>query len=127
MIVPWYEKKAIRDELILFGRAIQGVWPYEVIIEPDPAKCHSGLCSFNARKILVNPTLFKAPAAEQFLLTKALLVHEAGHRRHTDPTWVLDTVREIANILEDERCRTLDARGICGTPLADSQTCNKVL
>lgn len=43
------------------------------------------------------------PAKEQYLLTKALLVHEAGHRRHTIPTRLPEIVLDIANILEDER------------------------
>lgn len=103
MIVPWYEKENIRDELTVFGRAIQGVGSYEVVIEPDPTKCRTGCCSFDARRISVNPTLFEAPDTEQYQLTKALLVHEAGHRRHTAPNWLPDIVREIANILEDER------------------------
>ncbi|MHB1459536.1 MAG: hypothetical protein ACYC0V_21705, partial [Armatimonadota bacterium] len=103
MTVPWYENENVRDKLMIFGRAIQGVGPFEVVIEPDPTKCHSGLCSFDSRRISVNPTLFKLPAIEQYQLTKALLVHEGGHRRHTAPTVLPDIVREIANILEDER------------------------
>ena len=103
MNVPWYEQEDILDRLTVFGRAIQGVDPYQVIIEPDPKKCHSAYCSFDLRRISVNPTIFSVPAAEQYQLTKALLVHEAGHRRHTTPTALPAIVREIANILEDER------------------------
>lgn len=103
MNVPWYEREEIRDSLILFGRAIQGIAPYQVVIEPDPLKCHSGCCSFDEKKISVNPTIFKVPETEQYQLTKALLVHEAGHRRYTTPSVLPAIVREIANILEDER------------------------
>lgn len=103
MTIPWYERKVPKDELVIFGRAIQGVAPYRVVIEPDSTKCHSGICCFDKQEIAVNPTLFNAPETEQYELTKALLVHEAGHRRYTTPTTLPVIVREIANILEDER------------------------
>lgn len=103
MSVPWYEREDIKDRLMLFGRAIQGISPYQVIIEPDQTKCRSACCSFDTRRITVNPTIFNAPAKEQYLLTRALLVHEAGHRRHTAPTTLPAIIREIANVLEDER------------------------
>jgi hypothetical protein len=103
MDVAWYERDEVKDKLIVFGRAMQGVAPYEVIIEPDPAKCRGGCCGFDSRRITVNPTAFSVPAQEQYLLTKALLVHEAGHRRHSSPASLPSPVREIANILDDER------------------------
>lgn len=103
MTIPWYERKEIKDELVIFGRAIQGVAPYRVVIEPDSAECRTGVCSFDARQICVNPTLFKATDTEQYQLTKAMLVHEAGHRRHTIPTILPPAISGIANILEDER------------------------
>ena len=103
MTVHWYQQEDKKDELIVFGRALQGVAPYRVVIEPDPTKCRSGRCSFNSHRISVNPTLFKVPAMEQYQLTKALLVHEAGHRRYTGPTTLPAIIREIANVLEDER------------------------
>ena len=37
MSVPWYEWRNVRDRLILFGKAVQGISPYKVLIEPDPA------------------------------------------------------------------------------------------
>ncbi|MBI2842142.1 MAG: hypothetical protein HYX78_01950 [Armatimonadetes bacterium] len=103
MAVPWYEWDNIRNRLIVFGRAMQGVAPYRVVIEPDRSRCPSGYCNFTARRIAVNPDIFPAPAAEQYQLTKALLVHEAGHRRFTDPERVPELVKRVANILEDER------------------------
>ena len=99
----WYQREETLDQLRVFGRAIQGCSPYDVIIEPDPTKCRSGCCSFATRQISVNPTLFDVSGEEQYQLTKALLAHEAGHRRHTDPTCLPAIVREVANILEDER------------------------
>ncbi|MHB9026430.1 MAG: hypothetical protein ACYC7E_20015 [Armatimonadota bacterium] len=99
----WYERPEVHERLVTFGRGIQGIHPFDVVLEPDPVKCHSGSCSFNARRITVNPTLFSVPDKEQYLLTKALLVHEAGHRRHTIPQYLPPVTWEIANILEDER------------------------
>lgn len=74
MAVPWYEQADARDRLLVFGRAIQGVDPYQVTIEPNERLCHSGCCSFDLRRISVNPTIFPVPATEQYQLTKALLV-----------------------------------------------------
>jgi hypothetical protein len=106
----WYENKNVRNRLIIFGRAVQGVAPYEVIIEPDFSKCRSGCCSFETRRIIVNPTLFATSPKDQYHLTKALLVHEAGHRRHTTPALLLAVASDVANILEDERVERL----MCG-------------
>lgn len=114
MTIPWYEWKEIKDELVMFGRAIQGVAPYRVVIEPDPTKCHSGICRFDEQKISVNPTLFDASEQEQRQLTKALLVHEAGHRRYTDPVVLPVIISAIANILEDERVESLMWRDFIG-------------
>ena len=103
MTIPWYEQEENKDQLTIFGRAIQGAFPYEVILESDPARCHGGYCSFNAKQIIVNPTLFDTSEKEQYELTQALLVHEAGHKRHTTPAMLSVIIREISNILEDER------------------------
>jgi hypothetical protein len=103
----WYEQEDIREKILVFGRAIQGVKPFEVILEPDQAKCHGAYCSFATEMIIVNPTLFNVFPEEQYLLTKALLVHEAGHKRHTIPAIAPESIREISNILEDERVERL--------------------
>ncbi len=103
MTTVWYERKEIKDELVVFGRAIQGIAPYRIVIEPDPAKCRSGVCSFSAKEIVVNPTMFAGCDIDQYQLTKALLVHEAGHRRYTYMVALPIIVSAIANILEDER------------------------
>ncbi|HEY3376381.1 MAG TPA: hypothetical protein VGL77_02710 [Armatimonadota bacterium] len=99
----WYERPDVRAQLITFGRGMQGRDPFDVILEPDPLKCHSGSCSFAAHTIIVNPTLFAVPAKTQYILTKGLLVHEAGHRRYTTPLYLPPVTWEIANVLEDER------------------------
>jgi len=103
MTLSWYEWENIRKRLIIFGKALQGVSPYRVIIESNPAKCPTGYCNFTRREIAVNPNIFSLPPKEQYQLTKAILVHEAGHRRFTIPRELSPLVHQIANILEDER------------------------
>jgi len=83
MVLPWYEWNNIRKRLIVFGKALQGVSPYRVLIEPDSKKCPTGYCNFTRREIAVNPNIFSLPSKEQYQLSKAILVHEAGHRRFT--------------------------------------------
>jgi len=107
MAVPWYEWRNIRERLLIFGRAVQGLSPYRVLIEPDFKKCKSGYCSFTKKEIAANPNLFKVPAKDQYQLTKAILVHEAGHRRFTSPKRLSGVVHQVANILEDERIERL--------------------
>ena len=104
MAVPWYEWRNIRNRLIVFGRAVQGVSPYRVLIEPDPGKCPSGYCHFTKREIAANPNIFPSlTPKDQYQLTKAILTHEAGHRRFTTPNKLSPLVHQVANILEDER------------------------
>jgi hypothetical protein len=103
MTVPWYEWRNIRNRLVVFGRAVQGISPYRVTIEPDRSKCPSGYCNFSMREIAANPNLFALTPKEQYQLTKAILVHEAGHRRFTTPSKLSPLVHRVANILEDER------------------------
>jgi len=104
MAIPWYEWRNIRNRLIVFGKAVQGVSPYRVVIEPDRVKCSSGYCNFSKREIAANPSLFYGELPkEQYQLTKAILVHEAGHRRFTTSNKLSPVVHHIANILEDER------------------------
>ena len=103
MTVPWYEWRNIRHRLVVFGRAVQGISPYRVTIEPDPGKCPSGYCNYTAREIAANPGIFSLPPRDQYQLTKAILVHEAGHRRFSTPNKLPSVVHQVANILEDER------------------------
>jgi len=104
MAIPWYEWRNIRNRLVVFGRALQGVSPYRVLIEPDYARCPSGYCNFSKREIAANPSLFFSELPkDQYHLTKAILVHEAGHRRFTTPHKVSPLVHLVSNILEDER------------------------
>ncbi len=103
MAVQWYEWQNIRKRLIVFGKALQGVSPYRVIIEPDSAKCPTGYCNFTRREIAVNPNIFSLSARDQYQLTKAVLVHEAGHRRFTTSKKLKSLTHQVANILEDEK------------------------
>ncbi|MDD4985797.1 MAG: hypothetical protein PHQ43_08415 [Dehalococcoidales bacterium] len=104
MAIPWYEWRNIRNRLIVFGRALQGVSPYRVLIEPNYAKCPSGYCNFSKREIAANPSIFYGEMPkDQYHLTKAILVHEAGHRRFTTPHKLSTLVHMVSNILEDER------------------------
>jgi hypothetical protein len=113
--LPWYEWQNLRNRLVVFCRAVQGPAPYRVRIEADPATCPTGYCDFARRVIAVNPTLFPdvRPRAA-FQLTKALLVHEAGHRRFTTPRPLPPVVHLVANILEDERIERLMAEEFAG-------------
>lgn len=107
MAVPWYEWRHIRNRLLSYGRAVQGVSPYRTVLEPDRRKCPSGYTNFTKRLIMVNPTMFEAPEEEQYQLTKAVLCHEAGHRRFTTPSRLPPHVHFVSNILEDERIERL--------------------
>lgn len=114
MAIQWYEWKNIRNRLIVFGRAIQGISPYRVLIEPDGKKCPAGHCNFTRREIAVNPGIFSALPKDQYQLTKALLIHEAGHRRFTTPNRLPSVVHTVSNILEDERVERLMADEFAG-------------
>ncbi|MFH0774450.1 MAG: hypothetical protein V2A53_02995, partial [bacterium] len=103
MAVPWYEWKNIRKRLVVFGKALQGISPYKVLIESDNKKCPTGYCNFTRREIAVNPNIFDLAPRDQYQLTKAILVHEAGHRRFTTSKKLLPLTHQVANILEDER------------------------
>jgi nitric oxide reductase activation protein len=102
--IAWYDWQNLRKRLTVFGRALQGASPYRVLIESDPARCATGYCNFTRRIIAVNPAAFPdlRPRAA-FEVTKALLVHEAGHRRFTTPLDLPRVVHLVVNILEDER------------------------
>lgn len=112
--MPWYEWRNIRERLMIFSRAIQGISPYRVLIEPDRGKCPTGYCNFKKREIAANPNLFAVRPKEQYNLTKAILVHEAGHRRFTTPGNLSPVVHTVANILEDERIEQLMAQEFAG-------------
>ena len=113
--MEWYDWRNVRGSLVTFGKAIQGVSPYKVVIEPDESKCPTGYCNFTKRRIAVNPKLFpdRTPK-EQYSLTKALLVHEAGHRRFTMPGQAKGVLHLVINILEDQRIENLMSESFAG-------------
>ncbi len=81
MAVPWYEWRNIRNRLLSYGRAVQGISPYRTVLEPDKTKCPSEYTNFSKRLIMVDPAMFDVNPKEQYQLTKAVLCHEAGHLR----------------------------------------------
>jgi hypothetical protein len=106
--MPWYEWRNVREQLTTFGRAIQGVSPYKVVIEADKRRCPTGLCDYTNRVIAINPRMFPDhPPSEQYKAAKGLLVHEAGHRRFTTPGITSPLVHFVSNMLEDERVERL--------------------
>jgi hypothetical protein len=107
MAVPWYEWRHIRSRLLGYARAVQGVFPYRVALEPDRSKCPSGYTNFSKRLIMVNPVMFETSPEEQYQLTKAVLCHEAGHRRFTTPSALPPHIHFVSNLLEDERIEKL--------------------
>ncbi|MBM3748905.1 MAG: hypothetical protein FJW34_24320, partial [Acidobacteria bacterium] len=113
--MEWYHWRNVCATLVTFGRAIQGVSPYTVAIEPDAASCPTGYCDYARRRIAVNPTLFPGrPPKEQYALTRGLLVHEAGHRRFTSPGDRSGIVGLVTNCLEDQRVERLMSDSFAG-------------
>lgn len=113
--MKWHDWRHIRERLVTFGRAIQGVSPYQVVIEPDASACATACCDFGRQRIAVNPEVFaRRPPREQYSLTRALLVHEAGHRRFTTPGGLTGALAMVANCLEDERIERLMSDGFAG-------------
>jgi hypothetical protein len=49
MALPWYEWRPIRNRLLSYARAVQGISPYWVTLEPDKTKCRSGYTNFSQR------------------------------------------------------------------------------
>lgn len=113
--MEWYDWRNVCESLVTFGRAIQGVSPYTVVIEPDSRKCETAFCNFTTRRLAVNPKLFpECTPKDQYALTKALLVHEAGHRRFTTVGTAKGLLHLVMNILEDERIERLMSESFAG-------------
>ena len=106
--MQWYEWRNVRERLVTFGRAVQGIAPYKVEIQTDGGKCPTAYCDYTHRVIAVNPSVLpEALPKEQYTLTRALLVHEAGHRRFTTPIKAGKLLHQVINILEDQRIEYL--------------------
>jgi len=118
--MPWHEWGTARERLATFGRAIQGISPYRVLIEPDKRRCPTGYCDFARREIAVNPDLFGLVPEAAYRATQALLLHEAGHRRYTVPAKLGEAAAFVSNLLEDQRVESLMAEQFAGLrPLVD--------
>ena len=106
MAAKWWQWKHIQERLRLWGHALQGSEPYR--IEFDNHAGLTGLTDFSARLIRVNPELIPGlKPRDGYQITKAVLCHEAGHRRFTTPTQVSSVVHMVSNILGDQRIESL--------------------
>jgi hypothetical protein len=114
MALRWWQWKHIQDRLKLWGRALQGVDPYRIEFAEEPGL--TGLTDFGNRLIRVNPEMIAGlKPREGYEITKAVLCHEAGHRRFTEPAELSWVVHVVANILEDQRIESLIMEEFAGT------------
>src|SRR3990167_7585071 len=102
--MKWHDWRPHRNRLVAWSKAIQGRDPYSIEFD---TRCPSSYTDFKKRLMKVNPELFGKTAKEQFNFTKALLSHEAGHKRFTTPAKLPKLVAQVSNILEDERIERL--------------------
>lgn len=114
MALRWWQWKHIQDRLKLWGRALQGVEPYRIEFAEEPGL--TGLTDFSNHLIKVNPEMIAGlKPRDGYEITKAVLCHEAGHRRYTAPAELSWVVHMVANILEDQRIESLIMEEFAGT------------
>jgi len=114
MAIKWWQWRNIQEKLRLFGVAVQGPEPYRIEFADDPGL--TGLTDFENRLVRVNPDLIPGlKPREAYDITKAVLCHEAGHRRFTTPTKLSPVVHMVSNILEDQRIESLMMEEFAGT------------
>lgn len=114
MAIKWWQWKNIQEKLRLFGVAVQGPEPYRIEFADDPGL--TGLTDFETRLVRVNPELIPGlRPRDAYEITKAVLCHEAGHRRFTTPTRLSPVVHMVSNILEDQRIESLIMEEFAGT------------
>jgi hypothetical protein len=114
MGLKWWQWRNIQERLALFGRALQGPQPYRVELAAEPGL--TGLTDFGRRLIRVNPEMVPGLKPRQgYDVTKAILCHEAGHRRFTTPAELPAVVHMVSNILEDQRIESLMMEEFAGT------------
>ena len=114
MALKWWQWRNIQEKLALFGRALQGPEPYRVQFAAEPGL--TGLTDFGRRLIRVNPEMVPGLRPRQgYDTTKAVLCHEAGHRRFTTPSELPAVVHTVSNILEDQRIESLMMEEFAGT------------
>jgi hypothetical protein len=114
MAIKWWQWRNIQEKLRLFGRAVQGVEPYRIEFEDWPHL--TGQTDFEERLVLVNPEMIPGlKPRDAYEMTKAVLCHEAGHRRFTTPSKLPVAVHVVSNILEDQRIESLMMEEFAGT------------
>jgi hypothetical protein len=114
MAIKWWQWRNIQEKLRLYGRAVQGVDPYRIEFADEPGL--TGITDFEQRLVRVNPELVPGLRPRQaYDITKAVLCHEAGHRRFTTPTRLSPVVHMVSNILEDQRIESLIMEEFAGT------------
>ena len=113
-MLKWWQWGNIQERLRLYGKALQGPEPYRIEFADDPGL--TGVTDFGRRLVRVNPEMFPdlRPRAG-YDITKAVLCHEAGHRRFTEPTKLSPVVHMVSNILEDQRIESLMMEEFAGT------------
>ena len=114
MALRWWQWKHIEERLRHWGRALQGVEPYRIELVDEPGL--TGLTNFTQRLIKVNPEMIRGlKPREGYEITKAVLCHEAGHRRFTTHAELNPVVHMVSNILEDQRIESLMMEEFAGT------------
>jgi hypothetical protein len=114
MAIKWWQWRHIQERLRLFGRALQGPEPYRIEFVDDPSV--TGVTDFSNKLVRVNPEMIPDLKPRQgYEITKAVLCHEAGHRRFTEPTELSPLVHMVSNILEDQRIESLIMEEFAGT------------
>lgn len=114
MALRWWQWRNIQEKLRLYGRALQGPMPYRIEFADEPNL--TGLTDFSRRLVRVNPEMIPGLRARQaYDITKAVLCHEAGHRRFTTPARLPPVVHMVSNILEDQRIESLMMEEFAGT------------
>jgi hypothetical protein len=114
MALRWWEWKHIQERLRDWGRALQGVDPYGIEFADEPGL--TGVTDFARRLVRVNPEMLGGlKPRDAYEITKAVLCHEAAHRRFTAPAELSAVVHIVANILEDQRIESLIMEEFAGT------------
>lgn len=114
MVMKWWQWRNIQEKLRLFGRAVQGPEPYRIEFEDWPHL--TGQTDFEERLVLVNPEMIPGlRPRDAYEMTKAVLCHEAGHRRFTASSKLSVTEHIVSNILEDQRIESLMMEEFAGT------------
>lgn len=103
--LPWYEWHTVRDRLRAFlSYCLRGKKGYGMRLVPG--QWGIGFCDMEKNYIQANPTYWGSTQNQQFLITKAVLNHEAGHARFSSLASIVNTspaLKNMFNLLEDYR------------------------